>query len=141
MCTTSLNKRECLNDDCTSYHVKGTRRRNSKPLHNRNAHQSDRHNHHQSDKQQNESNQQRHYSSRTSSSDFPNSSRGNPNTPQAFLEVLDTWTAKFMNCLSQKLQHIPLTNQPAPMNQQQSLLNQLLRQHQGATGVNPTLGF
>ena len=33
MCQSSFNHLECLNDTCSLYHVKGTRRMNSRPLH------------------------------------------------------------------------------------------------------------
>ena len=136
MCTSSLKKRECLNDKCTSYHVKGTRRQNSKPLENRNHHNSDR-------RQTTTSNVNQQNSARSSSSDHQQSNCSS-NSPQNFLEALDSWTTKFMSCLNQKLQNIqsPMNNQPAPMSQQQSLLmNQLLRQHQGAAAVNPLIPF
>ena len=95
MCPSSLLSRECLDDSCTLYHVKGTRRLNSKP------------------KEQTSSLQQR--SSRTHAEN-PKPAKKVPSKPppkhheeapcnpqQDFLAALNAWTKQFMTSLDQKL--------------------------------------
>ena len=139
MCPSSLSSRECMNDSCTSYHVKGTRRSNSKPL------DSDNNRPYQHDRRQADKPHQqmfdRNASSYSSPSDHTHSANDrNTSNPQAFLEVLNAWTTKFMHDLSQTLKN-QLVSQPSapPVNQPSLLdLNQLLRLNQGAAPANPT---
>ena len=144
MCTSSLKSRECLNDACTSYHVKGTRRKNSKPVESRRSNQQNR-------RHTEPSAPQRYYHDRNSQSTSSSTQSHQPigsntnNTHQAFLEILDAWSQKFMNCLNQKLQLNQLISQPTAtqVNHQPSQLNlnQLLRQTQGAVAANPAFPF
>lgn len=85
MCQHSLNTRECLDDKCTSYHVKGTRRRNSKPAES--------------------SSSTLHIDRKKTSHDQPQKPSSEPhfNPQEAFLEALNTWTKQFMTCLDHKL--------------------------------------
>ena len=96
MCPSSLNTRECLNDTCSLYHVKGTRRLNSKPVDppSRSAHKGRA----DTSNGQKSKPQEEHHS----------------NPQEAFLEVLNTWTKQLMDSLDQRLLAARETTPPAP---------------------------
>lgn len=88
MCPSSLSSRECLNETCTLYHVKGTMRKNSKP----------------------HSTPTKNKDPTITDRDPPvsvKSGESKPNPQEAFsssfLDVLNTWTKQFMLTLEEKL--------------------------------------
>ena len=130
MCSSSLQTRECLDDKCSSYHIKGTRRVNSKPL----------------EQKTHPTRYDRQKSHQDSNSKPHSESPSNPN--EAFLEKLFTnFTADLMSCLEQKLldrvnQLVPSApaaanlqpNLPMPLTQAVLLPNdQLINPGQGMT--------
>ena len=141
MCQSSLLHRECLDDSCTAYHVKGTRRTNSRPKEQSKPNRF----------QNREMNNHRNAvdSSKTTTADSMNSA------PHAFLEALNSWTKQFMATLDQKLlqggqtQHLQQTYSnpqqtysnpqlvPAAGPPQAILLPQAQILHQGLQGVPP----
>ena len=89
MCQSSLLHRECLDDSCTLYHVKGTRRSNSRP---KEQSKPNRFQNREANNHRNADN-----SSKSFTADPMNSA------PNAFLEALNSWTKQFMSTLDQKL--------------------------------------
>ena len=135
MCTSSLATRECLNDSCKAYHVKGTRRSNSKPTRPPNSMIGP----------------QNHLppvnSTRTINSMIDPQNHQlpvNSSPHDAFLEVLNAWTLRLMDALDQKLMlnnhpnhqyhtiapavQLANRNQATPLIQQQPLQNQTFQQ-------------
>ena len=93
MCPSSILHRECLTDSCTLYHVKGTRRSNSRP--NDQTHY--RHQQQKQDSAYNRSSEQR------ISHDHATTNGPTTSPQQAFLEALNSWTKQFMTTLDQRL--------------------------------------
>ena len=87
MCTSSLNHRECLNDSCSLYHVKGTQRLNSRhPTSKRNSDEKAR----RQDKQ---------YSQPQKNTPPPPA-----DTQEVFLEMLRAWQKELMATVEQRIQ-------------------------------------
>ena len=100
MCPASLTHRECLNETCTLYHVKGTRRQPLKP-------QSD----------FNSTNVPHRATSRNSGYRAPNGGNMPPQSsdsdsqhtnqiPTAFLEMLQSWRQELMTSIDQRIMEI-----------------------------------
>ena len=97
MCQSAMAHRECLNDTCSLYHVKGTRRLNSKQPHLLPNNQGDR------IRRSNQSNPQaEEEESHTKSQEY-------------FLEVLNKWKKELMDTIDQRFLEIDQrTARPAP---------------------------
>ena len=98
MCPSSINHGECLNDSCSLYHVKGTRRLNSRP-------------HPQEQSSRNKQNAGHKNNDR----DLP--AQPPPDTQDSFLEVLRVWKQELLDAVDQKIQEA--RERPAPPIQMQ----------------------
>ena len=98
MCPSSINYAECLNDSCSLYHVKGTRRLNSRPH-----------------PQEQSSGNKQNASHKRNDRDLP--AQPPPDTQDSFLEVLRVWKQELLDAVDQKIQEV--RERPAPPIQMQ----------------------
>lgn len=84
MCSSSINYAECLNESCSLYHVKGTRRLNSRP-------------------QSQEPSSQKKRNSQKMNQRYP-SNQPCTDAEDSFLEVLQVWKQELLEAMDRKIQ-------------------------------------